>query len=75
MEDVTYNLIEEIVVNNYQWSSESGQPNRFGGKLEIDALTLLSTELDVMSQRLDPLNVNAVSSSSPPPCEIDPLTI
>jgi len=31
-----------------------------GGKLEVD----------VMTQRLDNLNVNVVNSSAPPPCEI-----
>jgi len=41
MEDEAHNLIEEMMLNNYQWFNERGQPKRVGGKLEVDALTLL----------------------------------
>jgi len=70
-EDEVYNLIEEMTLNNYQWSNECDQPKRVGGKIEVDALTLLTTKVDAMTQRLDQLNVNAVNSSAPfPSCEI-----
>jgi len=69
-EDEAYNLIEEMALNNYQWSTERGQPKRVGGKLEVDALTLLSGKVDAMTQRMDRMNVNVVNSSAPPPCEI-----
>jgi len=32
----SYNLIEEMTFNNFQWSSEGTQPKRVGGKLELD---------------------------------------
>ena len=35
-----YNLIKEMALNNYRWSSERGQPKRVGGKYDIDALML-----------------------------------
>ena len=41
-----------------------------GGKLEVDALTLLFAKVNAMTQRLDRMNVNAVNSSAPSPCEI-----
>ena len=69
-EDEAYNLIEDMALNNFQWSTEKGQPKRVGGKLEVDALTLLSAKVDAMTQRLDRMNVNAVNFSAPPPCEI-----
>ena len=69
-EDEAYNLIEEMALNNYQWSTERGQPKRVGGKLEVDALTLLSGKVDAMTQRMDRMNVNVVNSSAPPPCEM-----
>jgi len=69
-EDEAYNLIKDMALNNFQWSTEKGQPKRVGGKLEVDALTLLSAKVDVMTQRLERMNVNAVNSSAPPPCEI-----
>jgi len=62
-----YNLIEETALNNYQWSSERGQPKRVGGKYDIDALALLIAKTDAITQKLDKLNVNAVNSGAPSP--------
>jgi len=59
-------LIEEMALNNYQWSSERDQPKRVGGKYAIDALTLLTAKMDAMTQKLDKLNVNAVNSFASP---------
>jgi len=69
-EDEAYNLIEEMTLNNFQWSTERGQPKWVGGKLEVDVLTFLSAKVDVMTQRLDRINANVVNSSASPPCEI-----
>ena len=70
-EDEVYNLIKEMVLNNFQSSSEWGQPKQVGGKLEVDAPTLLNAKVVTMTQRLERPNVNAVSSSAPPLwCEI-----
>ena len=63
-----YNLIEEMALNNYQWSNERGQPKRAGGKYDIDALTLLTAKMDAMIQKLNKLNVNALNSCAPSPC-------
>jgi len=48
-EDEDYNLINEMTLNNFESSTEKGQPKRVGGKLEVDALTLLSGKVDVMT--------------------------
>ena len=70
-EDEAYNLIEEIVLNNYQWSNERSQPKRVGGKLELHAIALLYAKVDAMTQGLEHLYVNSVSSNVPSPsCEI-----
>ena len=37
MEDKADNLIEEMTINNYQWSNEGGKPKRATGELEVDA--------------------------------------
>jgi len=42
-------LIEERKLNNFQWSTERGQPKWVGVKLEVDALTLLSAKVDAMT--------------------------
>ena len=48
-EDEAYNLIEEMTLNNFQWSTKRGQPKRVGGELEVDAITLLSAKVDTMT--------------------------
>jgi len=65
-EDAAYNLIEEITLNNFRWSTERGQPKRVGGKLKVDTLTLLSAKVDATIQRLHHINANVVNSSAPP---------
>ena len=57
--DEAYNLIEEMTLNNFQRSTERGQPKRVGGKLEVEVLTLLSAKVDAIIQRLDQMNANA----------------
>ena len=69
-EDEARNLIEEMTLNNFQWSTERGQPKQVGGKLEVDTITLLSAKVDAIIERLDQMNINAVNSSAPSPCEI-----
>jgi len=41
-----------MALNNFQWSTERGQLKRVGGKLEVDALTLLSAKVNIITQRL-----------------------
>jgi len=69
-EDEAYNLIEEMALNNFQWSAEPAQPRQVGGKLEVGAFTLLFAKIDAITKKLDQLNVNAVNSSTPSRCEI-----
>jgi len=78
--DKAYNVIKEMALNNYQWSNENSQPKRVGGKLELDAVYMLSAKVDAMYRKLDWLNVNSTSSSTPSStCEIyasvDHLTV
>ena len=47
--DNTYNLIEEMAFNNFQWSNKRDQPKRVRDKLKVDALTLLSAKVDAMT--------------------------
>jgi len=80
IEDEPYNLIKEMTLNNYLWSNGRSQPKKVGGKLELDVISVFFAKLDVMSQKLERLNVNFISSStSSPSCEIyesvDHLTI
>ena len=53
-----------MTLNNYQWSNKRGQCKRVRGKFYVDALTLLTTKMDAMTQRLDRLNVSSVDASA-----------
>jgi len=69
-EHEAYNLIQEVVLNSFQWSTEQGQPKYVRGKLEVDAFSLLSAKVDAMTQRLEHMNVNVVNSSAFPHVKI-----
>ena len=69
-----------MMLDNYQWSNEKGQTKKVGGKLELDTIITQNAKVDAMSQRLECLNVNSVSSNAPSlSCEIcgsvDHLTV
>jgi len=52
--DEAYNIIQEMTLNNYQWSNERGQHKRVRGKrLEFVAITLVNAKVDAMCQRLE----------------------
>jgi len=42
-----------MALNNIHWSTKRTQPKWVGGKLEVDAITLLSAKVDAMTKRLD----------------------
>jgi len=46
-EDESYHLIEEMELNNYQWSNEWGQPKWAGDKFDVGNLTLFTTKMDM----------------------------
>ena len=70
-EDEAYNLTEEMALNNFQQSFERTQPKQVRSKLELDTISMLSYKVVAMSQKLERLNVNSVSSSTPSPsCDI-----
>ena len=48
-------------------TNERSQPKRVGGKLELDAISILFAKVDAMSQRLERLNINSISSSTHSP--------
>mgnify|MGYP007039574671 CR=1 FL=1 len=45
IEGETYNLIEEMMINNCRWSNERTLPKKAIGKFNVDALTCLLLKL------------------------------
>jgi len=70
IEDKAFNLIEEMTLINYEWSSERTPSKKAGGKFDVDALTLLTIKMDAMTRRLGHLNLILVSVCAPSrPCD------
>ena len=51
--DATQILIEEMATNGYQWSSQMNKPNREARIYEVDALTILATQVEPITKRPD----------------------
>ena len=64
-EDEASNLIEGMALNNFQQSSNRTYPKQVRGKMELDAISVLSFKVVAMSQKLQRLNDNSISSSTP----------
>ena len=59
-----YNLIDEMALNQQQYSNERSTP-RVAGRFETDFMTKVSAQMDSLQQQLSKLNVSAVTQSSP----------
>ncbi|WRX08623.1 Retrotransposon gag domain - like 6 [Theobroma cacao] len=63
----TYNLLEEMASNNYQWPSERLGPRKTVRAYEIDALGALTakvvTKVVALSKKFDTLGVHAIKNS------------
>jgi len=46
-------LLDEMISNNYHWSSERASLKRSGDKYDVDAVDLLASKVDVLAQCLD----------------------
>ncbi|XP_038976653.1 uncharacterized protein LOC120107448 [Phoenix dactylifera] len=58
-----YELLEEIVSNNYQWSSERGMPKKVPGMYDVDGINMLNAKVDSLVKMFGKLgNVNSISS-------------
>lgn len=59
-------LLEDMASNNYHWSSERAAPKKSSSRYEVDAMTLLTSKVDALAQRLDrvdtpnPIGIRAI---------------
>ena len=44
--DEVHNPIEQMTLNNFQWLSVRAQHKRIRGKLDLDAISMLSSKVD-----------------------------
>jgi len=66
-EEEAFNLIEEMALNNYQWSNERGHPRGLEASMISMLLLYLLKKMDATTGKLDKLNVNVVNSYPPSP--------
>ena len=57
-------LLEEMVSNNYHWSSERATPRRSGGIYDTDTMSLLASRIDTLAQRLDIIGTSPTPGGS-----------
>ena len=48
-------LIEQMVMNNYQWSTTRSKPTRTAGVYDVDAVTALAAQMEAMNKKIDSL--------------------
>ncbi|KAH9792938.1 hypothetical protein KPL71_004353 [Citrus sinensis] len=60
--EATYELLEEIASNNYQWTSERSMPRKILGAHNVDVVTALSAQMTALSNKLEHLNVSTIQT-------------
>ncbi|PKU84749.1 hypothetical protein MA16_Dca008159 [Dendrobium catenatum] len=56
-----YDLIVEIVINNYRWPSDRVIPKRVASIYEFDVLSILTTQVATIFKKLDIIGVNLIT--------------
>ncbi|TYJ30334.1 hypothetical protein E1A91_A06G123800v1 [Gossypium mustelinum] len=53
--EVAYEFIEEMSLNNYQWHVMRTKPTKVAGVFNLDAVTILSNQVEVLNIKIDGL--------------------
>ncbi|XP_057986668.1 uncharacterized protein LOC131171216 [Hevea brasiliensis] len=53
-------LLETITYHNYEWSNEKGDTRRIAKILEFDALSMINSQFDQLTKRLDRMQANVI---------------
>ncbi|XP_050259914.1 uncharacterized protein LOC126704981 [Quercus robur] len=61
--EAAYELLEELVSNNYQWPTERAMSRKTAGVLELDSITSLAAQMATLSQQLGKMNVNVIQTN------------
>ena len=60
--DSAYELLENMVANNYQWPMKRAMNKKVVGIHEIDVITTLTAQVATLSKKFDTIGVNAIQS-------------
>ncbi|XP_052489795.1 uncharacterized protein LOC128042488 [Gossypium raimondii] len=56
--EVAYEFIEEMALNNYQWQVMMMKPMKAAGVFNLDAVTMLSNQVEQLNKKIDGLYVS-----------------
>ena len=62
--DIAKALLEDEVANNYHWSSQRATSKRDNSKYDVDAVHMLASKVDALTQRFDKLGTSNSGTSS-----------
>lgn len=62
--DIAFDLLEEMVANNYQWPTEQMTSKKVASMYELDVITSLSAQVAAIAKRLNIMGVNSINSPS-----------
>ncbi len=62
--DQALELLERVAYHNYEWSNKRGNTRRTAGILEVDALSMMNTQFDELTKRLDRMQANAIGMNN-----------
>ena len=60
--DEAYELLKELVSNNYQWQSNIAMPKKMVGVHELDVILAIHAQLALLMKKLDATNVSAIQT-------------
>ena len=62
--DEAYELLKELVSNNYQWQSNIAMPKKMVGVHELDVILAIHAQLALLMKKLDGTNVSAIQTQN-----------
>ena len=68
--DEAYDLFENTTLNHYQWSTDRRTQKKIVGKYDVDAIDHLAAKMNILTQRIDKMSMNALSTAPSNSCEI-----
>ncbi|XP_062075466.1 uncharacterized protein LOC133779528 [Humulus lupulus] len=70
MVQTTVQFGEEMVMNNYQWPNERGQPKKVARMMEVDAITMLTAQVAALTKQLQKTTLPSQAMQVKNLCEV-----
>ena len=64
--DESYEHLEEMASNRYQWQSDQAMPGKVAGVHEIDTISVIHAQLALLTKKLDATNISDIQTQSTP---------